>query len=164
MTSKFNLGAIIISTGLMTGSVGLKSEEIKAPIERTKEHALQVLSGKENMKQLRLEIEKNTFPYQVQKNDTIASIASRSGISTDELLDLNDFLDTSLVRRGKKGDNVLIKPGQSILIPKDTDLFHTHIERMSEYARVGKLNQKVEAGKINEIAIEPIFASSVRSI
>ena len=164
MTSKFNLGAIIVSAGLMTGSAGLKSEEIKAPIERTKESTLQVLSGKENMKQLRLEIEKNSLPYQVQKNDTIASIANRAGISTDELLDLNAFLDTSLIRRGKNGNNILIKPGQSILIPKNADLFHTHIERMSEYARVGKLNQKVEAGKINEIAIEPIFASSVRSI
>ena len=60
--------------------------------------------------------------------------------------------------------DVLIKPGQSILVPKDVKLFQTHIARISEYARVGKLNQKMDAGKIDEITVEPIFASSVRSI
>lgn len=116
------------------------------------------------MKRLREEIEKNVTTYRIRKGDTIASISDHFGIHTEELLDLNAFLDKSLVRKGKHGTNILIKPGQVLFIPDDKDLFRKHIDRIAEYARVGKLNQKVLAGKIDEIDIEPIFASSVRSI
>ena len=103
MTTKFNIPAFILSASLAAGGVFAETGKTsKDSIEQTKESALQVLSGKENMKRLREEIERNTTSYEIQKNDKIASIADHIGISTDELLDLNTFLDKSLVQRKKK--------------------------------------------------------------
>lgn len=116
------------------------------------------------MQRLRSDIGKNMTTYLVRKNDTIASIADHFGIDTGELLDLNTFLDKPLAHKWRNGTKILIKPDQTIFIPKDMDLFRKHINRVSEYARVGKLNQKVLNGDIDAIRVEPIFASSVRSI
>lgn len=164
MKSRIDIPTLILSAGLASGVAMTHAQELNHSMERTKENAFQVLSGKENMQRLRSDIEKNVTIYLVQKNDTIASIADRSGIGMKELLDLNAFLDKPLVQKGRHGTNILIRPNQAIFIPKDMDLFRKHIDRVAEYARVGKLNQKVLAGKIDEIGIEPIFASSVRSI
>jgi LysM repeat protein len=100
----------------------------------------------------------------VQKNDTVASIANSIGVSTIEIVNLNSFLGKPLLQRGKTGDNILIKLGQDIFIPKDKEIFKNHIDRIDEYTKVDKLNQQVLAGKKDAIAIEPIFASSVQSI
>lgn len=164
MNSKLNIPALILSAGLASGTALGGSEGVRHPIEKTKESTFQVLSGKENMQRLKQDIEKNATPYHIRKNDTIAMIADRVGIRTEELLDLNAFLDKPLVRRGKSGSNILIKEGQSIFTPKDPELFHKHIDRIAEYTRVAQLNEKVRTGKINEIRIAPIFASSVQSL
>ncbi len=51
------------------------------------------------MNRLKLEIEQNATPYHVRRGDTIAAIAERAGITTEELIDLNDFVNKPLVRR-----------------------------------------------------------------
>ncbi len=113
------------------------------------------------MKRLKLEIAQNTTPYNVRKGDTIASIANTSGISIDELVDLNTFLEKSLTRRK---NNILIHKDEVLSIPKNTELFRSQIGQIAEYTRIEKLNQKVLNGETNTINAEPIFASSVRSI
>lgn len=101
MKSKLHIPALILSASLVSGSTlsGSKDPEKSGPIEHTKENISQVLSGKDTMQRLRQDIEKNTTLYSVRRNDTIASIADHIGIDTEELLNLNAFLDKPLVRR-----------------------------------------------------------------
>jgi len=75
------------------------SERSALFVEQTKENTFQILSGKENLKRMRLEIEKNIKTYHVRKGDTIASISNRAGVGMDQLIDLNIFLGRSLERR-----------------------------------------------------------------
>lgn len=132
---------------------------------RNQEHAKDIKNitslGKESINKLKLEVENNTNSYIVRKGDTIAAIAMSAGISTEELVSLNDFVNRSLVRRWK---NVIIHPDQIILVPKDKEVFLAQMNRISEYSRVADLNEKVRTGRIDEIEAEPIFASSVQSI
>jgi hypothetical protein len=165
MNPQLRIQALVLSAGIATmTSLSGSSENVRSSVERTKESASQALSPKENTSQLRENITLNTTEYLVQKNDTVASIASNLGMSTIELVELNAFLGKPFAQRGKNGNNILIKLGEPIFIPNDMALFRTHIDRMAEHTRVEKLNQKVLNGETNTINAEPIFASSVRSI
>lgn len=116
------------------------------------------------MDRLRLEIERNTEVYEVRKNDTVALIASTVGISIDELVELNNFLGSPLLVRGKSGTDILIKPGQKIFIQKDKIQHQEYIKQIAEYTRAGKVYEQLLTGKVNEIDMEPVFASSVQSV
>jgi LysM repeat protein len=99
MKTKLNIPTLILSAGLVTGNAFATSEGLRQPIEDTKTNTFLVLSGKDNMNQLKEEIKKNISIYRVQNGDTIAAIAARSGISIDELVNLNAFLDKPLIHR-----------------------------------------------------------------
>lgn len=110
-----------------------------AELERTENPALT---------QKRDALRGNTELYTVKSGDTVASIAHNRGIEDyNDLLALNRLMGHGgLESNGKNGTRILIRPGDTVFIPKNIDQFRFDIESVKKISEAIVENRLVAEG------------------
>ncbi|MCK9272831.1 hypothetical protein M0P65_04770 [Candidatus Gracilibacteria bacterium] len=123
-------------------------ETINSGVESTKE-ALASEEVKANLKGPLLKIME---PYPIKEGDNISVIASNFGIENyEDLVDVNRILGVEFEKRGK---NIIVKKGNTILVPKKDKLenFFGELEKIKKISGILETNKKLKQEVIKNLS------------
>lgn len=113
-------------------------------------------------------LKKNSKEYVVEQGDTVAKIASKSGLENYvDLVNFNRLLGNPLAEKGGSGKNFTIRAGDVVYVPEDSKAFSESlgkIRRISEAMAESERIAKKDVSILRKEAVRGIFPDRPESL